>query len=58
MNILQEEVNKICFELISNELLSDALEYLLSVDLFHGFQDLYIRFDNLLIEYFQICKVN
>jgi hypothetical protein len=45
-----------CFELIPNELLFDLFEYLSSVDLFHAFNGLNIRFDNLLIEYFQVRK--
>src|SRR5205085_12283063 len=43
-------------ELLANELLFDLFEYLSYVDLFHSFNGLNSRFDNLLIEYFQIHK--
>jgi hypothetical protein len=43
-------------EQIPNEILFDVFEHLSSVDLFRAFNGLNIRFDNLLIEYFQIHK--
>lgn len=43
-------------ELLANELLFDLFDYLSCVDLFHSFNGLNIRFDQLLIEYFQIKK--
>ena len=42
------------FEDFPNELLYDVFEYLSSVDLFRAFNGLNIRFDQLLIEYYQI----
>lgn len=42
------------FEKLPNELLDDVFEYLSSVDLFRAFNGLNHRFDELLIEYFQV----
>lgn len=43
-------------ELLPNELFYDVFEYFSSVDLFRAFNGLNSRFDQLLIEYFQIHK--
>jgi len=42
--------------LLANQLLFDLFEYLFSVDLFHAFNGLNSRFDNLLIEYYRNNK--
>ncbi|CAF1086179.1 unnamed protein product [Adineta steineri] len=43
-------------ELLANEILFDVFEYLSSVDLFHSFNGLNYRFDNLLLGYFRQNK--
>ncbi|CAF1116807.1 unnamed protein product [Adineta ricciae] len=43
-------------EILANELLFDLFEYFSSVDLFHSFNSLNSRFDQLLIDYFQQKK--
>jgi hypothetical protein len=44
------------FELLANELLFDLFEYLSLVDLFHSFNGLNIRINNIIIEYIRINK--
>jgi hypothetical protein len=44
-------------ELLANELFFDLFEYFTFVDLFHSFNGLNSRFDNLLIEYIKIHKL-
>ena len=43
-------------ELLANELLFDLFDYMSDVDLFHSFNGLNNRFDNLLLDYYQNKK--